>query len=272
MQIIKGKNMIIQAKSRSTWSAAVNNHGFTLIELLVYLGIFGVVLGSIFTAYQGQLRAYVLQREVVDMQQNIRAALYLMDREIKMAGYNPSGAPAIGITAAEAHRLVFSMFPGTNIEEIEDEEESVPAAAEIPITIEYVLSNDSDADGINDGLEKNDGTPCHLLRNEAVMALNIDALNFVYLGYDKDNNVIVIEPSKKEEDLGAVTEDDLRRIRAIQVTLVARSGQFASSLLGSQGDTREFFNQQEDVILPQQNDRFRRLMLSSEIKCRNLGL
>jgi prepilin-type N-terminal cleavage/methylation domain-containing protein len=123
--------MMIQAKGRSTRHATVNNHGFTLIELLVYVGIFGVVLGSIFTAYQGQLRAHVVQREVVDMQQNIRAALYLMDREIKMAGYNPLGAPDIGIITAEPHQLVFSMVPGINIDEIENEDDL--AEALIPI-------------------------------------------------------------------------------------------------------------------------------------------
>jgi type IV pilus assembly protein PilW len=257
--------MIIQAKGISTRHAALNNHGFTLIELLVYVGIFGVVLGSILTAYQGQLRAHVVQREVVDMQQNIRAALYLMDREIKMAGYNPLGAPGIGIITAEPHRLVFSMVPGINIDEIEDEVER--AAALLPITVEYVLSNDDTANGINDGLEKNDGTPCHLLRNGAVMALNIDALNFVYL--DDDAEVI------DTPDVGgirAVAEADLGRIRAIQVTLVARSGEFASAFLGRQVDTREYVNQQNETILPQQNDGFRRLMLSAEVKCRNLGL
>jgi type IV pilus assembly protein PilW len=251
--------MMIQAKGRSTRYATVNNHGFTLIELLVYVGIFGVVLGSIFTAYQGQLRAHVVQREVVDMQQNIRAALYLMDREIKMAGYNPVGAPDIGITTAETHRLVFSMVPGINIDEIEDEDEL--AAALLPITIEYGLSNDSDtANGINDGLEKNNRTPCHLLRNGAVMALNIDALNFVYL----DNDQAVIDTPVAEADLG--------RIRAIQVTLVARSGEFASAFLGQHMDSRVFENQQNEIILPEQNDSFRRLMLSAEVKCRNLGL
>lgn len=252
--------MISQPKGRAMRSAAADNHGFTLIELLVYVAVFAVVLGSIFTAYQGQLRAHVVQREVVDMQQNIRAALYLMDREIKMAGYNPVGAPDIGIATAEAHRLEFSMFPGINVEVIEDEEEN-PAAAELPITIEYVLSNDIDtANGINDGLENNNGAVCHLLRNGNVMALNIDALNFVYL----DDSATVIETPVAVEDLG--------RIRAIQVTVVARSGESASAFLGRQVDTQIYVNQQNEVILPRQDDSFRRLMLSAEIKCRNLGL
>jgi type IV pilus assembly protein PilW len=251
--------MIIQAKGISARHAALNNHGFTLIELLVYVGIFGVVLGSIFTAYQGQLRAHVVQREVVDMQQNVRAALYLMDREIKMAGYNPLGASNVGIITATPHQLEFSMVPGINTDGIVDETDL--AAALNPITIRYGLSNDSDtANGINDGLEKNNGTPCHLLRNGAVMALNIDAINFVYL----DNDAEVIDTPVAEADLG--------RIRAIQVTLVARSGEFASAFLGRQVDTREYVNQQNEIILPPQNDGFRRLMLSAEVKCRNLGL
>jgi type IV pilus assembly protein PilW len=233
---MKGREMINRAEGLSMRRAMAHSQGFTLIELLIYIAIVGVVTGSIFTAYQGQLQAHVMQRQIVDMQQNLRAALYLMDREIKLAGYNPSGAPDIGITTAETNRLAFSMdFTGAN---------SPPDFAELQQTVEYALSNDTD----------------DLLRNGDVMALNIDAIDFVYL--DEDGDPIVTP----------VTAENLGRIRSVQVTLVARSGATATAWMRNYVDNRNYVNQQGEEILAAQNDNFRRLMLSTEVQCRNLGL
>jgi type IV pilus assembly protein PilW len=250
---------------------AENNHGFTLIELLIYVGIFGVVLGSIFTAYQGQLKSQVVQREISDMQQNLRAALYLMEREIKLAGLNPSGAAGIGITTADPHRVAFSMdFTGGEDDGIDNDGDGLidnlewyDGAANHPNeTVNYVLSNDPDAVGINSGLptESNSGAVSNLLRNGDVIAMNIDALNFVYL--DRDGTPIA----------SPVAGADMGRIRAIQITVVARSGERPSTWLRGVVDNRNYLNQQGEEILPQQNDAFRRLMLTTEVKCRNLGL
>ena len=267
----RGRKMTIRVKGRSGSTAAANNRGFTLIELLVYTGILGVVLGSIFTAYQGQLKSQVIQREISDMQQNLRAALYLMDREIKMAGLNPLGTAGIGITIANSHRLSFSMdFTGGEADLIDNDGDGIVdnlewydgAANDPQEVVAYILSNDPDGKGINNGLpseSNNDGT-CHLLRNGVVLAMNIDALNFVYL--DADGNVLA----------APVAAENLGLIRAIQVTMVARSGESASAWMRGHVDNRNYLNQQNIEILPQQNDAFRRLMLTVEVKCRNLGL
>jgi len=37
-------------------------------------------------------------------------------------------------------------------------------------------------------------------------------------------------------------------------------------------DDQDYMNQQGAVILPAQNDRFRRIVLSTDVFCRNLGL
>ncbi|MFC1823652.1 PilW family protein [Thermodesulfobacteriota bacterium] len=66
-----------------------NESGFTLIELLMVMVISGIVMAAIYSAYTSQTRAYQIQDEVSVVQQNLRAAAYYMEREIRMAGYDP---------------------------------------------------------------------------------------------------------------------------------------------------------------------------------------
>jgi hypothetical protein len=53
---------------------------------------------------------------------------------------------------------------------------------------------------------------------------------------------------------------------------VARSGETVFSWMRGSVDTRSYLNQQDAVILAPQNDAFRRLALTVEVRCRNLGL
>ena len=62
-------------------------HGFTLIELLVALAISLLVMGAIFLTFKSQQDSYVIQDQVTRMQQNLRGAMYMMTRDIQMAGY-----------------------------------------------------------------------------------------------------------------------------------------------------------------------------------------
>jgi type IV pilus assembly protein PilW len=69
----------------------IDNHGFTVMELLVAMGIGMVILGSIAGTFMTQTKFYNAQEQVNEMQQNARAAMDLMSREIKLAGYKPRG-------------------------------------------------------------------------------------------------------------------------------------------------------------------------------------
>jgi len=66
-------------------------HGFTLVEILIAMAIFTIVIGSIYTVFNSQIRSYAVQDQVVDMEQNLNASLYLLKRELRMAGYNAMG-------------------------------------------------------------------------------------------------------------------------------------------------------------------------------------
>ncbi len=263
----------------------MKQQGFTLLELMIYTALVSLVLAGVFAAYRDQLQAQVIQREVSEMQQNMRAGIALMERELRMAGLNPMDTTGIGINTAAAGQIQFSMdYTGGADDGVDNDNDGIidqgkdgadnnanglidePDEAEwydgaangSGENVIYRLSNDADGDG------RNDGGTCHLVRvdngNTMVVALNIDALNFVYL--DKDGSVI---PTP-------VAADNLRLIRSVQVTLVGRSGAAISTLEKNFKDAETYRNQREDVILPAQNDAFRRFMLSTEVKCRNLGL
>lgn len=63
------------------------NRGFTLVELLVATVISLVVIGAIYGTFKSQEDSFVIQDQVTAMQQNLRAAMYTMSRDIQMAGF-----------------------------------------------------------------------------------------------------------------------------------------------------------------------------------------
>jgi len=164
-----------------------NHEGFTLVEILVALVVSGVVLTGIYSTYQNQQRSYILQDEIAKMHQNLRAAMYLMSREVRMAGFDPSGNAHAGLVAGE--------FDDTSLRFTKDDngDHDVADSSE---DLTYSLSTSG---GIRKLGRKNPSL------NQPV-AENIEALWFVYL--DKDNNV-------------TATPAD---IRSIEITLVARTG------------------------------------------------
>lgn len=75
--------------------------GFTLLELLVSMSIGLVVLAAVAKTFTVQSRQNTAEEQISQMQQNARAALDLMVREIQMAKYNPAGtafSSAYGVT------------------------------------------------------------------------------------------------------------------------------------------------------------------------------
>jgi len=81
--------------------------GFTLIELLVVLAIQGILLAAVATSFTGQLTAYELQEQISAMQQNARAAMTMVIREARTAGYDPARAGFVGL-AYHPTRLIIA--------------------------------------------------------------------------------------------------------------------------------------------------------------------
>jgi prepilin-type N-terminal cleavage/methylation domain-containing protein len=66
---------------------ALNKKGITLLEILVALVVFGFASAGIYRLFIGQSRAYVVQEQIVEVQQDLRAATEILTRDLRMAGY-----------------------------------------------------------------------------------------------------------------------------------------------------------------------------------------
>jgi prepilin-type N-terminal cleavage/methylation domain-containing protein len=86
---VMGENAQGQRLSATLTADKTAGHiaGFTLIELLVAVALGLVILAGLFRTFKVQLDSYVIQDQVSAMQQNLRAAMYMITRDLQMAGY-----------------------------------------------------------------------------------------------------------------------------------------------------------------------------------------
>ncbi len=61
--------------------------GFTLVELLIALGLSSIAVSMIFFVFLSQQESYTAQIRVSALQQNLRTAMNILSRDIRMAGY-----------------------------------------------------------------------------------------------------------------------------------------------------------------------------------------
>lgn len=269
----------------------LNKKGFSLIELLVAMAVAAILLAGIYKAFNSQMKTHVAQQAVADMQQGLRASMFLMDKDIRMAGYNPTGLAPAQITTADNNLIEFTMdiTGGQNDGDDNDDDGNFDAG-----DLNQDNDNlDNDGDGLVDEDDEADESRFgdgdvgdlferiryslagNTLQREfwddvavdwqsSDIAENIEALNFVYL--DQDRNPL------DDDGNGNVTAS-ISQIRSIQITIVARADQNPNSMLPNQKiDTNTYTDQWGNVVLPPPNDRFRRIVLTAEVQCRNLGL
>ena len=75
-----------------------NERGFTLVELLIAMTIGLIILTALSSTFLMQSKIYDVQEQVAEMVQTARAAMDMMTREIRMAGYAPTGYVPTGGT------------------------------------------------------------------------------------------------------------------------------------------------------------------------------
>jgi type IV pilus assembly protein PilW len=232
-------------------SSRYSNKGFTLVELMIALVVSLLAMAAIYSTFLAQHRSYQVQSETADMLQNIRAAMFYMQREIRMAGSDPFKAGPYGITTAGQTTIAFT-------EDVRGDTTGATAAIrnspdgdvgdpDENLTYDFV---DSNADGIKDSIT----------RNGVIVARNIDALDFVYL--DGDSNAIPFVS-------GSVLGTNIGNIRSVEITIVARTN---DPLLYGTTNNRTYRNQQNTTILLPKGDNVSRRRLATLIHCRNLGL
>ena len=173
------------------------------------------------------------------MQQNARAAASLMERDIRMARYDPSGISGADILVATESQLRY---------QIDQNENGTIDADE---TITYALNGDD--------LVRGNVLP-FAPALAPVVARNIDALNFDYF------NANGVNISDKSVTPWVVP---INQIASIQVSIVARSGATLPTRFNRITDTKQYRNRSGNILFGPANDFFRRMQVTTEIDCRN---
>ena len=223
----------------------LGHSGFTLIELLITVAISGIIMTGVYTAFKSQNDSYQAQDQVVEMQQNIRAALELLTQEIRTAGYDRTRTAGSGIVTATVDRLGFTQDLNADGDTTDTDE---------AVTYGFSLAEDGDADGVADSggapLGRNSGTATGVGGSGfQSIAENFHAIEFRYL--DSDGNV-------------TATIGD---IRSIQVSVLARARRPDLNYTNS-----NTYQTPSGTNWGPFDDHFRRRFQTITVLCRNLGL
>ncbi|MBI4379138.1 MAG: prepilin-type N-terminal cleavage/methylation domain-containing protein [Nitrospinae bacterium] len=170
-----------------------NDSGLTLIELLIAMAIGLVVLGSIFSSFTSQKKAFAIQEQITDMEQNLRIPMDFITRDLRSTGYNPTEILVVGTSVG----IVPDLSTTININSIrilsDVEDGNGVIGAGSPETVTYSLNGET------------------LQRNGQPLVENVTALTFTY--YDSAGNTIATP----------VTGGNLANIRLVQISLTART-------------------------------------------------
>lgn len=238
----------------------INNYrekGFTLVELLLAMAIFGTVLMAVFIIYRVHQQHYASQLSVTEMQQNVRASMNIMSREIRMAGYDDPDNPVAQIVNAEPDLFYFTYDLNEN-GKVTDPGEHVAYDLYISADGTQTLGRTTNSTTIDVAVK----SPGHFeVTNPAhqPVAENIEHLEFFYL--DKNGNVTTAED----------------QVRTVILTIVGRTRypdqNFINTTTYNPASNLAFYNTGtlSGRSWPS-NDHYRRDIEILRIECRNMGL
>jgi type IV pilus assembly protein PilW len=212
---------------------------------MIAMTVSSIILAAVYNFFYSAQRSYLAQDQVADMQQNLRAGLYHMAREIRSAGFDPNLIGGVGLV--------------TNFAAPNDNAFSAPINYAVDTNV-IAFTIDTDQDGTILSTANNDEEIAYRLNNRTLerysgdrrvweaIATNVDALNFVYL--DANGNPTGV----------------LANIRAVEISLLVRTGQEDKRY----NNTQTYLNKQgQNICSACGNDRFRRRLLSTTVHLRN---
>ncbi|MDY6904007.1 MAG: prepilin-type N-terminal cleavage/methylation domain-containing protein [Thermodesulfobacteriota bacterium] len=253
----------------------ITEGGFTMVELLIAMTMSAILIALIASSYWTQTRANRDQQLVLDMQQNLRSAMFYMQRDVMMAGYDADvddSSVTPTITTAMADTITFTYNtndPGNdridndndgNVDESDEQWASDgedndndgttdESDEEGVMTIQYSLYDSSaDDDSLNDDLQREAG-------GQAI-AGNIDNLEFFYTLADGSQTTG-----------GTTGIGNPSSIRAIGISILARTN---NEIKSSRPQVYEPLSHSLEATQWVYNDGFTRQMMKATVKCRNM--
>lgn len=180
------------------------NKGFSLVELLVYTLIFGIASTAMYTLFISNSKSASSQENTMEMTQDLRGAMDLLMREIRMSGFDPTESTNAGFIS-DANDLYDTDSDSIHFTMDYDEDGALTGSNE---DINYYLY-------IQDGIQKigrrtgSAGTP-------DPVAEYVTSLSFVY--YDATGSQITPGGSHP-----AFTATNLSNIRSVQISITAET-------------------------------------------------
>lgn len=212
-------------------------HGFTLVELLIAMVVSGFVIAALYSAYVVQQKHALAQEQVSEMQQNIRAGLNHLIREIRLAGFDPDG-------------------------EVDDSEKIVEATVD---SFQYFyVDNDQYSFVFVDNDNENELRYQFPGGGLQLVADNIDALEFYYVLDDESKTTTPSDPKKiRSMEISVLARaNQADRNFTNVMTYVPASGDPSWDINGK--------NVAGTGNPP--NDQYRRRLLITSVQLRNMGL
>ncbi|MBU4054828.1 MAG: prepilin-type N-terminal cleavage/methylation domain-containing protein [Proteobacteria bacterium] len=268
-------------------SKRLSNKGFSLVELLVAMTIFALVTTAIWSNFNSQNTIYRAQEQSAKIQQNMRASLYVMEKELRMAGFDPDSI-GYGVDNIKNNMLRFTYDDG-------DGGYGSVAYALVGSQLRRVVKFNEDVAGTDLNDEK------YILAENIYDSGSVDGFYLAYAFDDNGDGELDVSPNghiiwavdtnnDDELDLRLDTNDDgemsladdtgndniidgnalaspvaMANIRAVRIWVLGQ----AERADVSYHDGNQYIVGR-NIITP--DDRIRRRLLSTIVKCRNLGV
>jgi prepilin-type N-terminal cleavage/methylation domain-containing protein len=86
-----------------------SNNGLSLVELLMAMAASLIILAAAYSVFTITSKNFTTQNVAASTQQNLRAAIGLMARDIRVAGLDPAGSDSFGIRYASRTKIRFTL-------------------------------------------------------------------------------------------------------------------------------------------------------------------
>lgn len=238
--------------------------GFTLLEILVAVALSMILVTAAYLFYNHQVQTRITQARVIDMQQNLRAAMLLMEDDFRMAGYDPNGVTGAAITVATRDTFTFAVSLDADANGVDDDGDGNVDEADEAVLREKISFSlfDGGGGGGNDDLGRS-----RLLEDSA--GVSVPVAGAVAVPVVVSENLEAMELNYMLEDgsfTGAPTATERSQIVAVRFAVLART------LRPEEGFTNTARYTGYDRVWGPYNDGHRRRLLQRTVRCRNRGI
>ncbi|MGA1870355.1 MAG: prepilin-type N-terminal cleavage/methylation domain-containing protein [bacterium] len=212
------------------------NSGFSLVELMIALALSSIASVVIITSYITQNRSYQVQEQITGIQQDLRAAIHLMMKEIRMAGYDPLGSAGAKIIEADDTNIQFNFDLNMDGNCYNFEE-----------SVRYSLISEGNTQGLYRTISPDDPN-----KMEAPLVENVENVEFYYT---------------LDDGVKTTTPADPNTIRQVQITLLVKTD------IEDRNRTQNTrYITDSGAVWGPYNDGYLRRLLSASARCRNREL